>query len=428
MELHRRPVQRQATTSSRTASTPAAAPASASARARSSRCWSTSKTSPHKVNAATAGLPDAKANEVRKQTLSRLEAACTELAAARARRAPLACESVTLYQGGQYFLYKYKRYDDVRLVFAPEQCDRGVRRRSGQLQLPALVPRLQPDARLRERQAGAHARLSAWRAEGPHAGEPVFVAGHPGSTSRLLTVEQLKFQRDVSLPAYIARNSELRGRMIQWAKTGDEPRRIVQETLLSLENSLKVYRGLQSALLDDSAVATTRRKQERELRARVSGDAKLAQQPARRGTTSRRRRHAIARSTIATCTWRAARASTASCSAMRASWCAARPSAPSPTSSGCASTPTPICRRSARAAGGDAGLSRLRTAHAVVLARQDARDARSGRRHRAPAAEQGFARVAREQAGARKRSSPIRPCARRCGKAALLPSKPRRIR
>ena len=70
-------------------------------------------------NAATAGLADAKANEVRKQTLSRLESACT--AAEKEARGALACESVTLYQGGQYFLYKYKRYDDVRLVFAPEQ-------------------------------------------------------------------------------------------------------------------------------------------------------------------------------------------------------------------------------------------------------------------------------------------------------------------
>ena len=65
--------------------------------------------------------------------------------------------------------------------------------------------------------------------------------------------------------------------MIEWGKTGDEPQRIVQENLLGLENSLKVYRGLQSALLDDRLMdfKTT---QERELRARVSSDAKLAQQ------------------------------------------------------------------------------------------------------------------------------------------------------
>jgi hypothetical protein len=67
------------------------------------------------------------------------------------------------------------------------------------------------------------------------------------------------------------------GRMIEWGKTGDVPQRIVQENLLGLENSLKVYRGLQSALLDDRLMdfKTTR---ERELRERVSNDAKLAQQ------------------------------------------------------------------------------------------------------------------------------------------------------
>ena len=72
-----------------------------------------------KVNAATAGLTDAKANEVRKQTLSGLEAQCTSASKKNRSTGPLACESVTLYQGGQYFLYKYQRYNDVRLVFAP---------------------------------------------------------------------------------------------------------------------------------------------------------------------------------------------------------------------------------------------------------------------------------------------------------------------
>ena len=98
-----------------------------------------------------------------------------------------------------------------------------------------------------------------WRVEGPSAGEPVFLAGHPGSTARLLTTDQLKFQRSVSAPAYIARNSELRGRMIEWAKTGDEPRRIVDENLLGLENNLKVYRGLQAALLDDALMPISQR-------------------------------------------------------------------------------------------------------------------------------------------------------------------------
>jgi hypothetical protein len=79
----------------------------------------------------------------------------------------------------------------------------------------------------------------------------VFVPGHPGSTNRLMTVEQLRLQRDTQFPAYLYRNSELRGRLIQWGKTGDEPTRIIQRPLQSIENSLKVYRGLQRALLDD---------------------------------------------------------------------------------------------------------------------------------------------------------------------------------
>ena len=70
-----------------------------------------------KVNAATRGLDDKAANDKRRMTLTALEQACEQ---ASGRTQPLKCESVTLYQGGQYFLYKYKRYSDVRLVFAPE--------------------------------------------------------------------------------------------------------------------------------------------------------------------------------------------------------------------------------------------------------------------------------------------------------------------
>src|SRR5688572_29877526 len=73
-----------------------------------------------KVNAATKGLDDKAANETRKKTLTQLEQACEQASRKDRKSGPLKCESVTLYQGGQYFLYKYKRSSDVRLVFAPE--------------------------------------------------------------------------------------------------------------------------------------------------------------------------------------------------------------------------------------------------------------------------------------------------------------------
>ena len=73
-----------------------------------------------KVAAAVHGLDDRAANDARKKTLTQLEQAC-ELESQHAKSGPLKCESVDLYQGGQYWLYKYHRYDDVRLVFAPER-------------------------------------------------------------------------------------------------------------------------------------------------------------------------------------------------------------------------------------------------------------------------------------------------------------------
>ena len=131
-----------------------------------------------KVNTAIAGMPDAKANTVRKQTLSRLESECT---CALAR--PTGCVRVRIGDAvpGRAVLPLHvqalrRRAPRVRTRGG----DRRVRRRSGQLQFPALVPRLQPDARLRERQAGAHAGSPALAPEGPSAGDPVFVAGHPG--------------------------------------------------------------------------------------------------------------------------------------------------------------------------------------------------------------------------------------------------------
>ena len=227
-----------------------------------------------KVNSATAGLADAQANETRKQELGRLEAACTDKSK-KNRGGPLACESVTLYQGGQYFLYKYRRFDDVRMVFAPEHAIGAFGGDPDNFNFP----RWSLDFSLmRVYEKGKPARTPdylKWRSEGPQEGEATFIAGHPGSTSRLLTVSQLKFQRDVSVPSYLIRNSELRGRVIQWGKTGEEPTRIVSDYLQSIENSLKVYRGFETALLDDG-LFERKSAQERELQEKAATDAKLS--------------------------------------------------------------------------------------------------------------------------------------------------------
>ena len=110
---------------------------------------------------------------------------------------------------------------------------------------------------------------------GPEAGEPVFVSGHPGSTSRLLTSAELYAQRDAYLPFWLLRYSELRGRLLQYAKTGDEAARITVRPLNLYENSIKVRRKQLDALHDDAQFAR-RRAAEAALKAAMSGDPALA--------------------------------------------------------------------------------------------------------------------------------------------------------
>jgi V8-like Glu-specific endopeptidase len=211
-----------------------------------------------KVAAATRNLDEKAANDTRKKVLTELEQTCEQDSAkaegthGAARIGPLKCQSVNLYKGGQYWLYKYKRYQDLRLVFAPEDDIAAFGGDPDNFQFP----RWDLDMSIL-RAYDSHGKPAVTpsylhiRPEGPSAGELVFVSGHPGSTSRLLTVAQLEELRDVILPQYLLRFSELRGRYIQYGKTSPEAARIAANPLTSLENSLKVVRKLLDALLDD---------------------------------------------------------------------------------------------------------------------------------------------------------------------------------
>jgi hypothetical protein len=103
----------------------------------------------------------------------------------------------------------------------------------------------------------------------------VFIAGHPGTTERLLTVAQLKTQRDLVLPFWLLRYSELRGRLIQYAKTSDEAGRTSMDYLGSIENSHKVRRMQLMSLLDDRLIEQ-KAAEEQKLRAAVAADRSLS--------------------------------------------------------------------------------------------------------------------------------------------------------
>jgi hypothetical protein len=204
------------------------------------------------VAKSVGGLDDKSANDARKKALTQLEQSC-EQASAKAKSGKLKCQAV--YQGGQYFLYKYKRYDDVRLVFAPEADIAAFGGDPDNFQFPRWSLDF---SMLRAYEHGRPAKTPNYlkiNFAGPRADELVFVSGHPGTTQRLETRAQLEFERDVSLPSSLLRAAELRGRYIQFGRTSPGNEQLVEAPLNSLENGLKVRRKLLDALHDDALMA-----------------------------------------------------------------------------------------------------------------------------------------------------------------------------
>ena len=222
------------------------------------------------VTKASAGAGDQAANDARKKTLTALEQSC-EQASAHARTGKLTCQAVTLYDGGQYFLYKYKRYDDVRLVFTPETDIAAFGGDPDNFQFPRWSLDF---AILRAYEHGKPAKVSDYlriNFAGPSINEPVFVSGHPGSTSRLETLAQLEFERDLLLPTTLLRTAELRGGYIQFSRGNQADMQLIEGPLNNLENGIKVRRKLLDALHDDSLMVR-KKAEETTLRALAKPD------------------------------------------------------------------------------------------------------------------------------------------------------------
>lgn len=201
-----------------------------------------------RVQAATAGRTGAAFVAARDSALGAAEKhACRGEAGHR-------CQAVNFYRGGQYKVHRYRRYDDVRLAFAPEFSTAFFGGDPDNFNFP----RFNLDAAfLRLYDKGRVARTPAflrWSATAPAEGEATFVSGNPGSTERLLTVSQLQSLRDLAIPVGQLQRSELRGRLIEFGRQGEEQRRIAAEPLFGLENSFKVFFGRQFVLNDKALI------------------------------------------------------------------------------------------------------------------------------------------------------------------------------
>src|SRR5271168_528373 len=198
-----------------------------------------------------SGLDDAAANNARKKVLTSLEQAC-EQSSAKAKTGRLVCQSVKLYQGRQFFLYKYKRFTDVRLVFAPEADIAAFGGDPDNFQFPRWSLDFSILRAYENNKPAQTPNFLQIDFAGPNANQLVFVSGDPGTTARLQTRSQLEFDRDVSLPFTLLRASELRGRYIQFGKNSAGDERITLAPLNSLQNGIKVRRKELDALNDDA--------------------------------------------------------------------------------------------------------------------------------------------------------------------------------
>lgn len=202
-----------------------------------------------RVNAVvTPGMKPAEAAAARRAILGTIEGESLKTTGLRS-------DVVTLYQGGLYHLYRYKKYTDVRLVFAPEQA---IAAFGGDVD-NFEYPRTSLDcAFFRAYENGKPAKVEhffRWSTVGPEENSLVLVTGHPGTTNRLETLAKLKHRRDATLPYDLARLRAFEATLIQFSEQSPEQRRAAATVLHSVANRRKAFAGQLVGLLDPKIIA-----------------------------------------------------------------------------------------------------------------------------------------------------------------------------
>ncbi len=213
-----------------------------------------------------AGMDDAKAAEVRRRAMAQIEKEATDKNGHRN-------DVVTLYQGGQYHLYSYKKYTDVRLVFAPEFDIAFFGGDPDNFEYPRYDLDM---CFFRAYEDGKPAKLEhflKWSPDGSKDGDLVFVAGHPGRTDRLNTVASLEYLRDTAFPFLLDFLKHKEAFLLAFSRDGEEAARQAKEDLFSIQNSRKArVGGLEG--LRDAAFMDRKARDESELRSRIKAGAK----------------------------------------------------------------------------------------------------------------------------------------------------------
>jgi len=222
-----------------------------------------------RVQAATKDVAPDAFNDVQRAAIAAIEKDC-------ATSDDFRCEVISLYRGGRYDLYKYRRFQDIRLVFAPE--DR-IAFFGGDPD-NFMFPRYDLDVSMiriyKDGKPLQDAEHLSWSDGKLKDGDLTFVSGNPGGTSRGLTVAQLDDDRDSRLPQTLLVLAEMRGFITQYQERGKEEKRQSNDLLFGVENSLKALKGEHAALADKTFYAQLVAN-ENALRERVMQDPALAQ-------------------------------------------------------------------------------------------------------------------------------------------------------
>lgn len=223
---------------------------------------------PRIVNAVKKGMSDTEIFAAKQAEIRRIEME------ASSQRSNIIGEVVMLYSGGEYWLYRYKHYTDVRLVAIPELQAANFGGDYDNFSYPryaldfALV-------RVYEQGKPVHSPYYLrWKTKGYVGQEPVFVAGYPGATNRLNTHAQFVFNRDVFYPFMLRRINALLTTSRKYAERGVSEARLALQDILNEENAKKALNGEYQGLLDKAIEAKSRRSEE-ELRQRVNSDTEL---------------------------------------------------------------------------------------------------------------------------------------------------------
>jgi hypothetical protein len=221
-----------------------------------------------KVNAGVKPeMSPAQAGQAQRAAMADMEKEC-------ANSSGLRCDVVTLYSGEIYDLYKYKKYTDVRLVFAPE-FDMAF---FGGDPDNFTYPRYDLDItffRVYENGKPAHIdHYLQWSKTGVKDGDLIFVSGHPGSTARLKTMSQLEFVRDVDYPSRLQRYARRLEVLQKFSSESQEKARIANRDIFGYQNSFKAITGYEDGLKDKDLMEK-KQADEQKLRGEVNANPKL---------------------------------------------------------------------------------------------------------------------------------------------------------